>query len=495
MTNRYCRQAGIEVPSLAKVKDHREAGPFSLLLVALLEHGGPLTLDQAAARFAEAGVAPPEQALRSLKRCRPGRPPVYRDGDLYGLDPHDDELDLWLFRLGLRSPRVPQLTVVRPDPVPLPDSETALSPEELQEAFGRQRLLNWSAQRLALAVLDVHGGSLAPGRVAEILDGLAAAHGFSFQRTLHWRSGAVLTDTNGNWRVDPDHGALSQMRNAVRQQIERVRSQKAQGQDPVAIAARIKAADRHREAGAERLARLRRVLLHGYPPEAPRGLVLLDIKERELTTLLEPDLPEARQRLAGYDYIAAVGVRPLLRAIGFDPEDRRLAELGPPQKTVTLDSRGRVLKITTEMLIRGSCRIGKPLGDPKALDRYLRDGETGRLRRRLEADAKALFALYSYGMLHHGVRLGWGFLDMMLRVPWVHPDEPNLQGIMREAFEEGRDLEVVVGAAPGWGDPWARGRRCVVLEDERGWGFLLVDEEGRGVLEEEVQMVRGWGRG
>jgi hypothetical protein len=57
-----------------------------LLIVALLEHGGPMTLTQVAARFEVAGIASAEDALRALQRCQPARPPIYRDGDQYALD-------------------------------------------------------------------------------------------------------------------------------------------------------------------------------------------------------------------------------------------------------------------------------------------------------------------------------------------------------------------------------------------------------------------------
>jgi hypothetical protein len=39
---------------------------------------------------------------------------VYRDGDLDALDPHDDQLELWVFRLGLRPPRVKTQRAVLP---------------------------------------------------------------------------------------------------------------------------------------------------------------------------------------------------------------------------------------------------------------------------------------------------------------------------------------------------------------------------------------------
>ncbi len=104
MTNSYCEALGIEVPRLEVVKDRREANTFALLITAILERGSAMTLAEAGERFASAGVAPVERALVSLRRRKPGRAPLYRDGELYELDPHDAELDLWLFRLGLRPP-------------------------------------------------------------------------------------------------------------------------------------------------------------------------------------------------------------------------------------------------------------------------------------------------------------------------------------------------------------------------------------------------------
>ena len=55
--------------------------------------------------------------------------------------------------------------------------------------------------------------------------------------------------------------------------------------------------------------------------------------------------------------IAGVDIRGMLRALGVDPGARRLAELGPPQKSLRLNRGGRTLQITTAMLIQGSCGI------------------------------------------------------------------------------------------------------------------------------------------
>lgn len=148
----WCEVLDIEAPCLEAVKDHREANTYALLIVALLERGAALSLAEVAERFEAAGIDLRGRALRSLQRCRPGRPPVYREGDLYMLDPHDDELDLWVFRLGLRPPKTPQMRVMRPEPPALPGVDIPLSATELDEAW-RDASLH-GALRLKWGFLD-----------------------------------------------------------------------------------------------------------------------------------------------------------------------------------------------------------------------------------------------------------------------------------------------------------------------------------------------------
>lgn len=104
----YCAIAGVPVPSLERVARERRPGTYGLLLVALLERGGPATLAEVAEQFAAAGIAPAPAALRALRACRPGRPPIYRDGAHYALDPHDAAVEGWALRLGLLPPMLPR---------------------------------------------------------------------------------------------------------------------------------------------------------------------------------------------------------------------------------------------------------------------------------------------------------------------------------------------------------------------------------------------------
>jgi hypothetical protein len=260
--------------------------------------------------------------------------------------------------------------------------------------------------------------------------------------------------------------------------------------DPATIEANRRAAEERRESHAGELAKLRRVIVHGFPAAKPQAIVLLDVGRREINTFVGEEIVAAKQRLDDYDVIAAVAVRALLRALDYEPGQRRLADLGPPQKTKQLNKRGRTLKITTELLIQGSCGISRPLGNSGKLGAYLQEANQTRLRRRLEADAKALYALYQYGRLHGSLRLRWGFLDEHIPAPWVHYDEPTLYVLKRQALEHGLPVEVVAGSAPGWADPWSRARRCNVIADFRGWHTLLIGEDGQVIDDAEVQLAR-----
>jgi hypothetical protein len=130
------------------------------------------------------------------------------------------------------------------------------------------------------------------------------------------------------------------------------------------------------------------------------------------------------------------------------------------------------------------------LRDDNQLAEYLARSEWTKLRRRLEADLKSLYALYEYSRLHGAVRLRWGFLDELLPAPWVHPDEPGLHALERSALAMNVPLEVVVGSAPGWAEPWSRVRLAHVVQDDSGWRTWLVDEGGFPIDEAEVQLAR-----
>ena len=166
--------------------------------------------------------------------------------------------------------------------------------------------------------------------------------------------------------------------------------------NPATMDAHRRRIEREREAHARQLAAMRRVLVHAFPASRPQALALVDVAEREVTTFARNEIARAVERLTDYGIIGAVGVRALLRTLNVDPGERRLAELGPPQKTRQLNREGRTLKITTALLVQGTCGISRPFGDDRTMHEYLRTGAETKLRRRLEADARSLYALHQF---------------------------------------------------------------------------------------------------
>jgi hypothetical protein len=488
--NTYCAALGIPVPKLEDALASPDVNYYSLLLVTLLERGGPLTLEQAARRFEQAGVASAPEALASLKRCKPARAPIYRDGDWYSLDPHDHEADLWAFRLGLRPPRALPL-VTRPHPGPLRAPDESLIPEEFDEAFREGIPGAWSAQRIAVAVLDAHDAALHPDQVLAFVRRRSQWSPLRVESAEHWRNGApIRVREDGRWELDRSHPGVRSARAAVRERVALARRWAAMRPDPAVVEANRYRIEREREVHARELARMRRVLVHAFPAARPEAVVLVDVSARSITTFIGQEIALAVRRLSAYEIVGAVNVRALLRVLNIAPGPWRLAELGPPQKTRQLNRRGRALPITTFLLVQGSCGISRPFGEPRILRDYLRRGESAKLRRRLEADAKSLYALYQYGRLHGAVRLRWGFLDEMLPAPWVHRDEPTLHDIMKQAYARGCGVDVVVGGPPAWADPWSRVQPARVVADSWGYPSTLVDDYGNEIQRQEIQLAR-----
>ena len=488
--NAYCAALGIDPPTIDAAKSSPDANYYSLLLIALLERGEPMTLPDVARRFEEAGIAPAHEALASLKRCKPARAPIYRDGDRYALDPHDDEVSFWLFRLGLRPARGGPLQEVRHASGPLPSPDRAITVAALDEAWREGVPGSWSAQRVAIAVLDAHDGPMSCADVLAFVGARSQWSPLSADSPKFWRLGAIVVHRDGFWELDRTHVAVRSARQAVCDRVSDVRRWAAMRPDPAALKAHQQRIERERVVHGRQLAGMRRVLVHGFPVSRPEAVVLLDVEARAISTHIGSDVARATERLADYEIIGAVGVHALLRALTVDQGARRLAELGPPQKTRQLNRRGRTLAITTTLLVQGSCGISRPFGDERALRQYLRAGEMTKFRRRIEADMKSLFALYQFGRLHGAVRLRWGFLDEMLPAPWVHRDESTLHHLLKEAYQRNLPLDVVIGSAPGWADPWARAQRAFAAADTRGWPSRLVDEQGYEIPRADVQLAR-----
>lgn len=474
--NIYCQVLGIEVPSLAKVKDHREAITYSLLLVALLEAGEPQTLEQVAERFAAAGVAPYDRALKSLKRCRPGRPPVHRNGDLYALDPHNDELDLWAFRLGLRPPKVQRPAPepeIEAEPKPLPGPEVPVTLEELEEAFAAASLPGWSDQRLAILLMEASGETLDRQRAAELLSRWVSTHGrFSWWR--RWTNGAVLENEDGQWFWnDRQSSQVIKARKALRQRLAKVRQGPARQRPSAAEWAAMTAENETRDA-AERqeLESLRRCLLFAFPHRDPGAVLRLDVASREMRCFMARDFADAKADIESYDWIGALEVFALVDTLHLEVGARHLADLGPPQKTLAVYETGKPLQLSAELMIRSCSNLSQPLGDEKRMRQFLREGKEAHLRNQMVKAMTGLFTLYTYCKTHGTARIRRGHVDERLRVPWVHHVEETLHKLKARAFEQGLEIEVDIGPHASLTKPWRHTARLAVAQLGR-WRYGL----------------------
>ncbi|MBI2392266.1 MAG: hypothetical protein HYV09_21945 [Deltaproteobacteria bacterium] len=226
-------------------------------------------------------------------------------------------------------------------------------------------------------MLDATGSALTPEQVMERVHA-HARWGFRESPAGFGRRGspiAVLPD--GRWAIAADAGpALASMRRFARERVELARRHARPGPDP-AVRAEY---ERRLAARAAELTRLTRALLVAFPSDSPEMVVLVDVAARALSTFRRAEFARLRARVASYDVIGALGVRPLLRVLQVDPGERRLAELSPPQKSFRLNRSGRTLQVTPSMLVQGSCGISQPFGGEAKLAGYLAAGDFGKLQ-------------------------------------------------------------------------------------------------------------------
>jgi hypothetical protein len=179
-----------------------------------------------------------------------------------------------------------------------------------------------------------------------------------------------------------------------------------------------------------------------------------------------------REELRDCDVVIALDPRGELERAGIAIASRRLIDLRPPKPARLMDSTGRVLWITPELLVRGTLGRGRTLSDPRALGALARGGKLEKLHRQLAADLETLHALHSYGRMHGHVRLRWGSLNDYLTVSWGVPPHGTAAQVLERACREKRAVELVLHEAPEWSDPWSRAEAFEVLSVS-GWPSMV----------------------
>ena len=167
-------------------------------------------------------------------------------------------------------------------------------------------------------------------------------HGLTAESAKFKRRGcAVRILDDGRWAIAHETAEnVKEMRIALRERLVVVRRNASARMDPGAIEAMRAEWERKRAVHGAELARVSRALLVGFPPSEPRAAVLIDLREHAVATFVDERLDDLRARLSTYEVLGGVDVRALLRSLGFDPGQRRLAELGPPQKSKQLNRQG-----------------------------------------------------------------------------------------------------------------------------------------------------------
>lgn len=486
-TNVYCERLGLPTPRLEGVLGAKRLKVREAMIVALLERGGPMSVEELAARLEAAGMhARSGDMALSIRKAWRGLPPVEKSKDeRYSLDVGDEEWRYLPYSLGLKRTPAAEAVVV-----PERGPDEPLTKEEVEAAFERGTHPMGDARKAA-AILDAHGGALSVAEVQE-----------HFARVSESRRPLELTDqavrlgggdlvrlADGRASLNPASPALGTMRTAVRKLARPGLTRKAQ---EGRWAERRVERDQEQRVAAAQANSYTRALLRVVPaPDDVQAAAVLDLQDRSIRTFVGTQLAELPAVVAGYDVLVGLHPREALEALGVDPARfKRVIDLRPPKKSRRLNKAGRTLRITPELLITSSTGMSRPLGDPEKIAQYLAEGDHGKLERRLSSDLKALFAFYRYGVLQRGVRLRWGFLDDGEHVSWELPGEPSLYETIKAAAGQGQTVELVVGNAPGWEEPWSRAQRfraCGV--DHRD--VIVEGPDGRARIPRvEVQAVR-----
>ncbi|WP_433936314.1 hypothetical protein AB3662_16635 [Sorangium cellulosum] len=380
----------------------------------------------------------------------------------------------------------------------MPDDVPLLT-EEVEAAFRDRSVTSLPWIQQAAAVLDARRTPMTAEEIETFLAGLTTHREKLGSRNRPGPSDLFLKDEEGRLTLNPVAPGLVVMRRAVRGLPPAVLVQRDQ---PTAWEKRCLVrrvgpepdAEARRNAETEEIARTaRRAVLRVVPSAAdPHAVAVLDVGRRSIQTFLGRDVAKLAGLLERFDVIAGLHIRDTLRALGFDADRCQVVDLEPPRKSRRLNRAGRTLQITPELLIAGTTRIRRPLGEPERVARYLSEGDDWRLARRIESDVKALHALYRYGVLHGAVRLRWGFVDEMLATDWALPGDVSLHQQLKSAYEKDAVVDLVVGVAPGWADPWWQARRVRIVDVRFPEVVMTRNERGEKlpVATHEIQAIR-----
>jgi hypothetical protein len=473
--NTYCRRLGISVPRVEVVAQIPEVRLFHLVVVALIERGGPMTVDEIAERLDRAALparlVTPDLAA-SVKKAWHGQPPLVRDGDdRLALDLLSSDLRHLQFVTGLRTrPATRQAS----EESRLPGDEVPLSQEEVTAAFKDRVVYACSSVRRAAAMLDAWGSPQTFDEVERRLRELTDGREKIDETTVSaWRTDLMSVEPGGVLRLNPASPVVGAFRRAIRRMaFARLRAEAESQRFKARWQERSRARAVEERAAMDLARQTRRALLHIVPAGQPaRAAVVIDVQRRDARVFLGDDLALLAARLEDFDFLAGVDLRASLRAVGLDPDRWLLAELRPVPRTFRPAARSTVA-VTLDAVVRATTGIRRVPAGAGAWERLL-DEKRGRdVADRLTAEARALCVLYEYGALHGGVRVRTRPGDRLLPVDWSLGGDPDIHSVLDAAMRAYAAVDLVIGAPPDPADPWKHAVRAGIADCV--WPHLVI---------------------
>ncbi|MEQ8765628.1 MAG: hypothetical protein RL885_17015 [Planctomycetota bacterium] len=464
----YCERLDMTAPVLEDFREHG-CNYRLLMILTLLERGGPMTLEEIAARIREAGIHSDEADLeQSLRSAWHGRDSVRRDADgrfTLNLSSPEMQDDLAVVRtIGRDIPRPPEPEWRAPHE-PLHD-------DELIAAFEGRDARNISKIQEVAAILDLAGGSLPLARLEERLDELQCHRPPITDRDFaRWKERLVIREGD-RVRLSKDAAEIEKMRVAVRTRALPTLRENLRHEHIAQNLSRARESRTEGRARDEALAeQYRRALVRVLPRDGePQAAALLDLASHSIRTFVGPtELEEWRSLLGQYDVLVGDEILPLLERLGRDPNAWKTIDIRPPQKTKKLGTNGRTHRLTTEQLLTSTTGWRRPLGDPKQIEKDLRSGNDARLRERLEKDLKALAVYYRYGQLQGYVWWKRGSQEAVIPANWRLNGELGVYHILKRAGDQSQSVQICWGAPLAGPDAFEDAPTCRLLSLSHHW--------------------------
>jgi len=494
--NRYCQRLGIPLPDLDAALTKPDLTLTHVVALALLEAGGPLSLEAVAERLARLALPPRLAAVgraASLRKAWHGQPPVVRDpvdGRLYlDLLSHHD----LRYLAYLATPVGVTSTPVGPADFRQPPDAVPLSEAEVDAAFRDRTLYTYSSIRRAAAILEASGGGpLSLAEISQRLVALSDRGGAIDERAVMlWQSDLVAVRPDGLFHLNASSPDVPGLRRAIRRMAsvrlrQRAEANRARAWRAEHQARRIEEARRE----LDEARRARRALVHVVTVDGvPRAAAVIDVGAREQRLFIGDQFADLPGHLGAFDFLAGVDIRPLLRRVGLDPDRWWLAELRPTQRTLRPED-GTSVAVSLPLVVHATTGTRKVPAEDGVWPSLLDARSTTRLAARLGQEAQALFALYEYGALHGGVRVRRRPSDRLLPVAWSLRGDPDFASVVSASVRQWVPVEMVVGPPAGLDDPWPAAITVTVVEHDRDSVFVREGEEVRALDPADIRAIR-----